>query len=71
MRDHLYDIRENDLTKPLSHHFNSSNSISNFVAFSLSIINGGNDCRKTEDMLLIHALGTLNPHRINECFTFC
>ena len=47
-RDHLYDIRKNDLSKPVSRHFNSSNhSISDFVAFGLSVINGGNDGRKT------------------------
>ena len=66
VRDHLYDISKNDLSKPVSRHFNSSNhSISNFAAFGLSIIN------KTKEMRLIHALGTLNPHGINERFTFC
>ena len=56
----------------VSRHFNSSNhSVSDFVAFDLSVINGGNDCRKSKEMLLIHALGTLNPHGINERFTFC
>ena len=61
-----------DQSKPISRHFNSSNhSISDFVAFGLSIINGGNDCRKTKEMRLINALGTLNPHGINERFTFC
>ena len=65
IRDHLYDIRKNG-------HFNSSNhSISHFVAFGLSVINSGNDCRKTKEMRLIQALGTLNPHGINERFTFC
>ena len=64
IRDHLYDIRKNDQSKPLSRYLNSSNhSISDFVAFGLSIINGGNDCRKTREMRVIHALGTL--------LTFC
>ena len=49
----------------------SNHSISDFVAFGLSVINGGNDCRKTKEMRLIHALGTLNSHGINERFTFC
>ena len=55
----------------LSWHFISSNhSISKFVAFGPSVINGGNDCRKTKEMQLIHALGTLNHQGINEHFTF-
>ena len=71
IRDHLSDIRKNDLSKPVSRHFNSSiHSISNFVAFGLSIINGSNDCRKTIEMQLILAVSTLNPHVINERFTF-
>ena len=45
--------------------------LSNFVEFGLSVVNGGNDCRKTKEMRLIHALGTLNPHGMNERFTFC
>mgnify|MGYP001796194301 CR=1 FL=1 len=57
IRDNLYDIRKN--------------SISNFIAFGLSfwLINGGNNCRKTKELRLIHILVTLNPHRINERFT--
>ena len=48
VRNHLCDIRKNDQSKPVSRHFNSSNHpISDFVAFGLSIINVGNDCRKT------------------------
>ena len=71
IRDHIYNIRKIDLSKPVSRHFNSSNhSISNFFAFGLSIINGGNDCRKTKEMRLIHTLGTLSPHGINERFIF-
>ena len=67
IRDHLY----NDQSKPTYCHFSSSinSSISDFVALiGLSVIN---DCRTTKEMRLIHALGTLNPHGINERFTFC
>ena len=55
-----------DSYSSVSCHFNFSNySISNFVAFGLSVVNGGNDSCKTKEMQLIHALGTLNPHGIN------
>ena len=61
IRDHLYDIRKNDQSKPVSRQFNFSNhSISDFAAFGLPIINGGNDSRKTKETQLSHALGTLN-----------
>ena len=59
IRDHLYDIRKNDQSKPVSRHFNSSNhSISDFAAFGLS-----------KEMRLIYAFDTLNPHGINERLT--
>ena len=45
---HLYDIRNNDSTKPVSRYFNSfDHSLSDFIVFGLSLVNGGNDCRKT------------------------
>ena len=54
VRDHLYDLRKNDLSRPVSCRFNSSNhSISDFVAFGFSVINGGNNCRKMKEMRLI------------------
>ena len=65
-------VCKNAQSKPASRHFNSCNhSISDFVAFSLSVINCSNNCCKTKEMQLIHALGILNPYRINERFTFC
>ena len=71
VRDHLYDIRKNDPSKPVSRHFNSTDhSISDFVVFGLSLIKGGNDCRRTKEMRLIHTLGTLNPLGMNERFSF-
>ena len=58
IRDHLYDIRKNDQSKPVSRHFNFSNhSISDFAAFGLSIINGGKYCRKTKEIRLISHFG--------------
>ena len=41
-----------------------------FVTIGLSVINGGNDSFKTIEMQIIHTLGTLNPQKINERFTF-
>ena len=36
IRDHLYDVRKNDLTKPVSRHFNLPNhSLSDFIVFGL------------------------------------
>jgi len=71
IRDHLYDIRKNDETKPVSRHFNSANhSLSDFIVFGLSLISGDNDCRKTKEMRLIHTLGTLAPNGLNERFVF-
>ena len=60
-----------DLNLSLAIVMSSNHSIFNFVAFGLSVINGGNDCRKTKEMQLIHSLGFLSPHGINERFTFC
>ena len=62
------EIRKNEQSKPVCRH--SNHSISDFAAFGLSIING-NDCRKTKEIRLIHASGTLNPNGKNERFTFC
>ena len=51
-RDHLHVIQNNDLSKPVSRHFNSFNHSflillhSVFVAFGISLINGGNDYPK-------------------------
>ena len=71
IRDHLYDVRKNDLTKPVSRHFNSLNhSLSDFIVFGLSLVSGNNDCRKTKEMRLIHRLGTHNPNGMNERFNY-
>ena len=71
IRDHLYDVRKNDLTKPVSRHFNLPNhSISDFIVFGLSLVSGNNDCRKTKEMRLIHRLGTHNPNGMNERFNY-
>ena len=67
----MYDVRNNDSTKPVSRHFNlSDHSLSDFIVFGLSLVRGDNDCRKTKEMRLIHRLGTLNPNGMNERFTF-
>lgn len=71
IREHIYDIRKGDLTKPVSRHFNSANhSLNDFVVFGLSLFSGNNDCRKTKEMRLIHLLGTHAPNGLNERFAF-
>ena len=61
----------NDSTKPVSRHFNLPNhSLSDFIVFGLSLVSGGNNCRKTKEMRFIHRLGTLNPNGMNEPLTF-
>ena len=37
-------------------------TISDTIVFGLSFFSGDNDCRKTEEMRLIHRLGTINPN---------
>ena len=62
IRDHLYDIRKNDLSK-----LSLAILILLIILFQIllhsvfSVINGGNDCRKTKEMRLIHPLGIFNP----------
>ena len=71
IRDHLYDVRKNDLTKPVSRHFNLPNhSLSDFIVFGLSLVSGNNDCRKTKEMRIIHRLGTPSPNGMNERFNY-
>ena len=67
IRDHLYNICKKDLSKPVSHLFNSSNhSVSNFVAFIyLSSTVAAIVAKPKRCKVLIHILGTLNPHKIN------
>jgi len=70
-RDHLYNICKQDLTKPVSRHFNSHNhSESDIIVLGLISSSGDNESRKTIEMRLIHSLGTVNPHGINERFAF-
>jgi len=66
-RDHLYDIRKQDLTKSVSRHFDSHNhSESDIIVLGLISSRGDNESRKTIEMRLIHSLCTVNPHGINE-----
>jgi len=64
-------IRKQDLIKPVSHQFNSHNhSESDIISLGLISSRGDNESRKTIEMRLIHLLGTVNPHGINERFAF-
>jgi len=46
-RDHLYDIRKQDLTKPVSRHFNSHNHSESDIVLGLISSSGDNESRKT------------------------
>ena len=71
IRDHVRDIGLNDITKPVSRHFNSANhNISHMIVFGLCLISGTNDDRKSKEMRLIHSLGTHQPLGMNERFSF-
>ena len=71
IRDHIRDVGLNDITKPVSRHFNSANhNISHMIVFGLCLISGANDDRKTKEMRLIHSLGTQQPLGMNERFSF-
>jgi len=44
------------------------NSESDIIVLGLISSSGDNESRKTIEMRLIHSLGTVNPHGINERF---
>ena len=74
-REHLRDVEKNDkdASKPVARHFiiNLPNHSKKHMAIcGLSIHLGTTESRKNLEQKFIFQIGTLNPHGINERFSF-
>ena len=72
-REHLRDVEKDDknASKPVARHFNlPDHSKQHMVVCDLSLHQGSTESRKTLEQKFIFQIGTLNPHGINECFSF-
>ena len=72
-REHLRDIEKDDknASKPATRHLNLPNhSKQQMVVCGLSLYQGSTESRKTLEQKFIFQIGTLNPHGINERFSF-
>ena len=72
-REHLRDVQKNDkdASKPVARHFNLPNHSKKHMAIcGLSLHLGTTESRKNLEQKFIFQIGTLNPHGINERFSF-
>ena len=72
-REHLRDVERNDknVSKPAARHFNLPNHSKQHMAVcGLSLHQGSSESHKTLEQKFIFQIGTLNPHGINERFSF-
>ena len=72
-REHLRDVEKDDknASKPVARHFNLPNhSMQDMAVCGLSLHQGSTESRKTLEQKFIFQIGTLNPHGINERFSF-
>ena len=72
-REHLRDVEKNDkdAAKPVARHFNLPNHSKKHMAIcGLSLHLGTTESRKNLEQKFIFQIGTLNPHGINERFSF-
>ena len=73
-REHLRDVEKDDkdASKPVARHFNLPNHSKQHMAVcGLSLHQGSTaESRKTLEQRFIFQIGTLNPHGINEHFSF-
>ena len=72
-REHLRDVEKDDkdASKPVARHFNlPSHSKQHMAVCGLSLHQGSTESRKTLEQRFIFQIGTLNPHGINERFSF-
>ena len=71
--EHLCDVEKEDknASKPVARHFNLPNhSMQHIAVCGLSLHQGNTESRKTLKQKFIFQIGTLNPHGINERFSF-
>ena len=72
-REHLRDVEkdENNASKPIARHFNLPNHSKQHMAVcGLSLHQGSTESRKPLEQKFIFQIGSLNPHGINERFSF-
>ena len=72
-QEHLRDVEKNDkdASKPVARHFNLPNHFKEHMSIcGLSLHQGTTDSRKNLEQRFIFQIGTLNPHSINERFSF-
>ena len=72
-REHLRDVEKDDkdASKPVARHFNLPNHCKEHMSIcGLSLHQGTTDSRKNLEQRFIFQIGTLNPHGINERFSF-
>ena len=72
-REHLRDVEkdENNASKPIARHFNLPNhSKQHRAVCGLSLHQGSTESQKTLEQKFIFQIGSLNPHGINERFSF-
>ena len=72
-REHLRDVERDDknASKPVSRHFNPRNrSKQHMAVFRLFLHQGSTECRKAVEQKVSFQFGSLNPHGINERFSF-
>ena len=72
-REHLRDVEKDDknASKPVARHFNlPNNSKQHMVVCGLALHQGSTESHKSLEQKFIFQIGTLNPHGINERFSF-
>ena len=72
-REHLRDVEKDDkdASKPVARHFNLPNHSKEHMSIcGLSLHQDTTDSRKKLEQRFIFQIGTLNPHGINERFSF-
>ena len=72
-REHLRDVEKDDkdASKPVARHFNLPNHSKEHMSIcGLSLHQGTTDSRKNLEQRFVFQIGTVNPHGINERFSF-